>query len=435
MNAQPMNQQPTNGFQVPPLGGIVRRKMVSIGSLDRPKITSGPKYFSADINDEQEFPEPSLTPTPKTDVREYRVVQTESFRKKKLSKVRRDKMRKIPLVEFLSDDCRPCECEHEGSGVPAPPEPEGKREKRAVVGDRRRKRTRFASVRCADADCGSCEPRVIDQRDKVDFVGSNQESPPVADDDRPMLTAEIPEQSMRRHIKSKPRSILGQWTRMSGAERINIRRAQRLVEAQTSIPRSETNEMSVKEVTDMSKIIQAELDEKAEQQRQLEESQNSDPGMCDDSDTEEEEWNGSVFSAFGDTDDEGQEGDKGPQEDVEQWDSEAEIGESTFSEYEDNDEEPQPEAAKASQKFGNWLKEHPNEFMSAIKSLEPDIDECKPEHRFMPDEARAFLKCIGMFRCGPQGSTVINSVTPPHKSGWKKMRITVTLEQLSPSFR
>ena len=144
-NAQPMSQQPTNGFQVPQLGSIVGRKMVSIGSLDRPKITSGPKYFSADINDEQEFPEPSLTLTPKTDVREYRVVQTESFRKKKLSKVRRDKMRKIPLVEFLGDDCSPCECEHSGSGVPAPPEPEGKREKRAVVGDRRRKRTRFAS--------------------------------------------------------------------------------------------------------------------------------------------------------------------------------------------------------------------------------------------------------------------------------------------------
>ena len=43
----------------------------------------------------------------------------------------------------------------------------------------------------------------------------------------------------------------------------------------------------------------------------------------------------------------------------------------------------------------------------------------------MPAEAKAFLKCIGMFKCHGQGATVINTVAQPHKSGWKKMRITV----------
>ena len=100
----------------------------------------------------------------------------------------------------------------------------------------------------------------------------------------------------------------------------------------------------------------------------------------------------------------------------------SEVGESTFSEYEDPDDEPVPEALKASQKFGNWLKERPKAFMDAMESLKPNIDDCRPEHKFMPEEARAFLKCIGMFKCGPQSATVINSVTPPHKSGWNKMR-------------
>ena len=80
--------------------------------------------------------------------------------------------------------------------------------------------------------------------------------------------------------------------------------------------------------------------------RLAKENQNSDPGMCDDSDTEEEEWNGSVFSAFGDTDDEGQEGGEEPQDDPEQWNSEVEMGESTFPEHEDSDDEPEPEALK-----------------------------------------------------------------------------------------
>ena len=153
---------------------------------------------------------------------------------------------------------------------------------------------------------------VIDQRDKVDFEGSNQESPPVADDDRPMLTAEITEHSKRRHIKSKPRSILSQWTRMSGAEKVNIRQAQRLVEAQTSIPRSETNQMTMEEIVDLSNIIRTEMDEKAEREKELMQSKNLDTSVCGDSDDEGEEWNGSVFSSFGYTDDEGQEGGEGP---------------------------------------------------------------------------------------------------------------------------
>ena len=43
----------------------------------------------------------------------------------------------------------------------------------------------------------------------------------------------------------------------------------------------------------------------------------------------------------------------------------------------------------------------------------------------MPEEAKMFLKCIGMFKCPGQGAIVINNVNPPHKSGWKRMRVTV----------
>ena len=48
-----------------------------------------------------------------------------------------------------------------------------------------------------------------------------------------------------------------------------------------------------------------------------------------------------------------------------------------------------------------------------------------PEREALPAEAKAFLKCIGMFKCQGQGALVINSIVPPHKSGWKRMRITV----------
>ena len=47
--------------------------------------------------------------------------------------------------------------------------------------------------------------------------------------------------------------------------------------------------------------------------------------MCGDSDTEEE-WGGSVFSEFGDTDDDGAEGESKPELSPDGWDSDAEVG-------------------------------------------------------------------------------------------------------------
>lgn len=49
--------QPQGGFQVPQLGSVARsRRMLNIGSVENAKTMSGPKVFSADLDDEDEFP-------------------------------------------------------------------------------------------------------------------------------------------------------------------------------------------------------------------------------------------------------------------------------------------------------------------------------------------------------------------------------------------
>ena len=116
------------------------------------------------------------------------------------------------------------------------------------------------------------------------------------------------------------------------------------------------------------------------------------------------EWKGSVFSEFGDTDDENEEQDG--------WNSEEEVGESRFSEYGGSDEEQEVEEVQT--KFKDWLRANPEDFLKAVDKIGRSNKDCDPKFDFLPEEARAFLKCIGIFRCGPQGTTVINNVNPPH---------------------
>ena len=371
---------------------MMGHRMMNIGSMEKKKIASGPLYFSGDLDDEQDFPEPNSAAIPSVDSRECRVAQTVT-RKSKPSRARREKTKRIPLKEFLGDTCDVDECGCCENNVPPPPEPEEVFGERVARADRRKQKKKFAPVPCSEECCTEREPIVIDQRDMVDFKGSNQELPPVADDDRQMMTSEEPTQhSKRRHIESKPQTVVSRWTRMSGAEKIQVRQAQRLIEKQTGIPRDETNMMQVPELLKLSSEIQADMDERAQREQQEREDRDDDPGMMDDSDSDGDvsEWNGSVYSAFGDTEDEAPEGDG--EVEVDGWDSEAEVGKSTFSEYGDWDEERESvtaedsfrsgedesepiedsirdradekrekEEVEAPQRFRDWVKTHPKE--------------------------------------------------------------------------
>ena len=89
------------------------------------------------------------------------------------------------------------------------------------------------------------------------------------------------------------------------------------------------------------------------------------------------------------------------------------------------DSEREPDETEASHKSHDWLKMHHAACIKTVLSVREGKEECRAEHAFLPEEAKTFLTCTGRFRCGPQGTTVINSVNPPHKSGRKTTRITV----------
>ena len=84
------------GFQVPQLGNIIGRRMMSIGAVKRQPITTGPIYFEGSIDDVQEFPIPAVQSVSERDKDSDREVRRNASGKK-LSKTRREKARRIPL--------------------------------------------------------------------------------------------------------------------------------------------------------------------------------------------------------------------------------------------------------------------------------------------------------------------------------------------------
>ena len=123
------------GFQVPQLGNIMGRRMMSIGVIERPTITTGPKYFDGDIEDVQEFPEPKVKEVVK--MKGMDVGTQVNGGGKRLSKARREKARRIPLKDFIAASESASETDE--SGIPPPPTPEP--EVRAEAWKRRMKRT------------------------------------------------------------------------------------------------------------------------------------------------------------------------------------------------------------------------------------------------------------------------------------------------------
>ena len=383
---QPQAGQTQMGFQVPQLGNIIGRRMMSIGAVERQAITTGPRYFEGDIDDVQEFPAPAAESESGKDKDIDRGMHVKRDGKK-LSKARREKAKRIPLKEFEARECSADDGDE--SEIPPPPTPSP--EVQAVATRRRMKRSVAARseafIVCRDGCCaGGCED-IIDQRNEVDYLGSNQELPPVADDGRQVSTAEINQDRRRRHTKPKPQTILSQWTSMSGQRKVELRQAQRLIEKQTSMSRAETENMAVEEVLKLSSDLQVEMKER-ELQAKAAEAQ-SDPEVGGDSDSEVE-WTGSVFSDFGDTDAE-------EEDDPEGWDSEREVGESKFSEYgdSDDDQEPdvaeasnddqEPDVAEASRKFRDWLRTHPTQFLTTLEEVKRESD-VRPDHAFLPEE-------------------------------------------------
>ena len=158
--------------------------MLSIGSVENGKPSSGPMYFTADLNDESEFPDPRSLLQSTTGVEEG---SNSVSVKKKLSKERRTKVKESPSGKGMDV---PIE-------VPPPPEASGlsTRPKRAVTS----RKTRFNVSECAQSCCRPEGPSGGHQRNyqeiEVEPSGSNLELPPVADDDRQASVADYDQDS------------------------------------------------------------------------------------------------------------------------------------------------------------------------------------------------------------------------------------------------
>ena len=74
---------------------------MSIGSIENKPITTGPRYFQGNIEDEHEFLETGTECNAKIEEEEKVVLQSYG-RRKKMSKVRRDKLKRIPLRQFVA---------------------------------------------------------------------------------------------------------------------------------------------------------------------------------------------------------------------------------------------------------------------------------------------------------------------------------------------
>ena len=76
--------------------------MISIGSLENNKITTGPKFFDVDLNDEHEFPSPGNAASVHKKSQAVDDVNEVKNKPKKLSKERRLKTKGVPLAFFSS---------------------------------------------------------------------------------------------------------------------------------------------------------------------------------------------------------------------------------------------------------------------------------------------------------------------------------------------
>ena len=129
------------------------RKMMSIGSIENAKITTGPKFFDVDLHDHEEFPSPGTATTVARPSRVDEDIGDCGGRPKKLSKERRLKAKKVPLAEFLKceDSVPPPHTVSDDVAVPPPPEvsEDHVRVKRRPSNHK----TKFDMSGCADMRC------------------------------------------------------------------------------------------------------------------------------------------------------------------------------------------------------------------------------------------------------------------------------------------
>ena len=205
--------------------------MLSIGSLEGSKPENGPKYFSVDLDDDDQFPDLGAGLAAKvSDEVDGNVVSGN----RKLSKERRMKVKQTPSGSV------------ERSKTDLPPPPRVSEDHTRVRRKPMSHRVRFGVSGCLDDCCRPEGPK--HQRDtqanQVEPQGSNLGLPPVADDDRQALFAENDQESNRHHVESKPQTLKTQVSQMSGKEMVAIRRAQRFLEKTTGMSRGETDLMS-----------------------------------------------------------------------------------------------------------------------------------------------------------------------------------------------